>query len=73
VKRAELEEIDARVQREIDEATDLAEQSPMPEPTDALNGVYAVPEQAEPLWYRRGIDKAVDKNERAAGWGTYDG
>jgi pyruvate dehydrogenase E1 component alpha subunit/2-oxoisovalerate dehydrogenase E1 component alpha subunit len=73
VKRAELEEIDARVHKEIDEATDLAEQSPMPEPTDALNGVYAMPEQVEPLWYRRGVDKAVERNERAAGWGTYDG
>jgi pyruvate dehydrogenase E1 component alpha subunit/2-oxoisovalerate dehydrogenase E1 component alpha subunit len=73
VKREELEAIDARVQGEIDVATDLADQSPMPEPTDALEGVYATPERVEPLWYRRGVGSAVDKNERAAGWGTYDG
>lgn len=73
VKREELEAIDARVQKEVDDATDLAEQSPMPEPTDALSGVYASPAQVEPLWYRRGVDRAVEKNERAAGWGTYDG
>ncbi|HET7620747.1 MAG TPA: thiamine pyrophosphate-dependent dehydrogenase E1 component subunit alpha, partial [Gemmatimonadaceae bacterium] len=73
VKRNELEAIDQRVHKEIDEATDLADQSPMPEPTDALVGVYAEPAEVEPLWYRRGIDKAVDRNERAAGWGTFDG
>jgi hypothetical protein len=61
------------VQQEIDAATDLADQSPMPEPTDALEGVYAVPERVEPLWFRRGVGSAVEKNERAAGWGTYDG
>jgi pyruvate dehydrogenase E1 component alpha subunit/2-oxoisovalerate dehydrogenase E1 component alpha subunit len=73
VKREELEAIDARVQQEIDAATDLADQSPMPEPTDALEGVYAVPERVEPLWFRRGVGSAVEKNERAAGWGTFDG
>ncbi|HEY9429046.1 MAG TPA: thiamine pyrophosphate-dependent dehydrogenase E1 component subunit alpha [Gemmatimonadaceae bacterium] len=73
VKRKELEAIDQRVHKEIDEATDLADQSPMPEPTDALKGVYADPAEVEPLWYRRGLDRAVDKNERPSGWGTYDG
>jgi TPP-dependent pyruvate/acetoin dehydrogenase alpha subunit len=53
IPRAELEAIDARVGREIDEATELAEASPMPEPEDALVGVYADPPVMEPLWYRR--------------------
>src|SRR6476661_4364794 len=38
-----LAEIDARVIREIDEATDLAEQSGAPEALDALRGIYADP------------------------------
>src|SRR6185312_6235463 len=57
-------------QREIDEATDLAEQSPMPEPNDALIGVYADPPSAELPWYRSGVDSAVTANERPAAWGT---
>src|SRR5215216_3986088 len=46
-----LEDIDARVSREIDEATALAEQSGAPEPLDALNGVYADPPAERPLWF----------------------
>jgi pyruvate dehydrogenase E1 component alpha subunit/2-oxoisovalerate dehydrogenase E1 component alpha subunit len=72
VKPAELEAIDTRVQREIDEATDVAEQSPMPEPTDALVGIYDDPAVTEPLWFREGVKSAVEKHERAVGWGTYD-
>ena len=72
VKPAELEAVDARVQREIDEATDVAEQSPMPEPTDALVGIYHDPAVTEALWFREGVKSAVEKHERAAGWGTYD-
>jgi pyruvate dehydrogenase E1 component alpha subunit/2-oxoisovalerate dehydrogenase E1 component alpha subunit len=72
VKPAELGTIDARVQREIDDATDVAEQSPMPEPTDALVGIYDEPAVTEPLWFREGVKSAVEKHERAAGWGTYD-
>jgi len=60
------------VQREIDEATDIAEASGVPEPLDALIGVYADPPEAEPLWFREGKRAAVDVNERAAGWGTFD-
>ena len=63
VDAAELAAIDARVQREIDDATDLAEASPMPEATDALHGVYADPPSVEPLWYRRGVASAVDAHE----------
>ena len=73
VDAAELAAIDARVQREIDDATDLAEASPMPEATDALHGVYADPPSVEPLWYRRGVASAVDAHERPAGWGTFNG
>ena len=72
VKLAELEAVDARVQREIDEATDVAEQSPMPEPTDALVGIYDDPPVTDPLWFREGVKSAVEKHERPAGWGTYD-
>jgi TPP-dependent pyruvate/acetoin dehydrogenase alpha subunit len=73
VEKKELEAIDAHVISEIDAATDLAEQSPAAEPTDALNGVYAEPASVEPLWYRAGVRSAVEKNERAAGWGTFNG
>src|SRR5918992_430256 len=38
---AQIAAVDARVTQEIDEATDIAESSPMPEPADALVGVYA--------------------------------
>ena len=72
VEKTELEAIDARVISEIDAATDLAEQSPAAEPTDALEGVYAEPASVEPLWYRAGVRSAVEKNERATGWGTFN-
>ena len=44
----------------------------MPEPRDCLVGVYHDPPLAPVLWYREGIRSAVDVNERAQGWGTYD-
>jgi TPP-dependent pyruvate/acetoin dehydrogenase alpha subunit len=69
----ELEAIDARVQVEIDDATDVAESSPPPEPRDCLVGVYADPPEAPALWYRAGIQSAVDRHERPASWGTHDG
>ena len=68
---AELSEVDARVRREVDEATEVAEQSKAPEPLDALVGVYATPPAEEPLWFRRGKRAAVETNERAEGWGTF--
>jgi pyruvate dehydrogenase E1 component alpha subunit/2-oxoisovalerate dehydrogenase E1 component alpha subunit len=73
VAQAELDAIDARVTAEIDAATDLAEASPLPEPEDALVGVYAEPPAAEPHWYRREAGEAGYGRERAQGWGTYDG
>ncbi len=54
VGAAELEPVDARITQEIDRATELAEASPLPEPEDALNGVYAHPARIAPLWYRSG-------------------
>ena len=68
----ELSAIDARVQQEIDAATDEAERSGVPEPLDALVGVYADPPTAQPLWFREGVRAAVEVNERPAGWGTFD-
>src|SRR4051794_15127682 len=50
VAPAELGAIDARVQAEIDDATDVAEQSPPPEPRDCLVGIYADPAAAPALW-----------------------
>ncbi len=72
-KRSALEKIDARVKQEIDEATDLAEQSPMPEAGDALAGIYADPAVTEPLWFREGVRSAVAQHERPASWGTFNG
>ncbi|MDB4912625.1 MAG: dehydrogenase component [Gemmatimonadetes bacterium] len=72
VTAAAIADIDARVQREIDEATDIAELSGVPEPLDALTGVYADPPSARPLWFREGKSAAVEENERPDGWGTYD-
>jgi len=70
---AELEAVYARVQAEIDAATDDAEKSPPPQARDCLAGVYADPPEAPALWYRDGIRSVVDRHERPAGWGTHDG
>lgn len=71
-EKKEIEALDARVKDEIDRATDEAEASPMPEPTDALVGIYADPPSLEPLWFREGIKSAVDVHERPSSWGTHD-
>jgi pyruvate dehydrogenase E1 component alpha subunit/2-oxoisovalerate dehydrogenase E1 component alpha subunit len=71
-KRETLEKIDARVHREINEATDEAEKSPMPEAGDALAGIYADPPTVAPLWYREGVGSAVSAHERPESWGTFD-
>ena len=72
VAAEELAAIDARIQREIDEATDIAEQSGVPEPLDALVGVYADPPSEEPLWFREGKRAVVEESERPSSWGTFD-
>jgi pyruvate dehydrogenase E1 component alpha subunit/2-oxoisovalerate dehydrogenase E1 component alpha subunit len=72
-QQAALDGVDARVAAEIDAATDEAERSPMPDPLDALVGIYADPPTADALWFRQGVRSAVDVHERPAGWGTHDG
>jgi TPP-dependent pyruvate/acetoin dehydrogenase alpha subunit len=72
VGAAELAAIDERVLREIDEATDIAEKSGVPEPLDALIGVYADPPAEQPLWFREGKRAVVEKSERPSSWGTFD-
>jgi pyruvate dehydrogenase E1 component alpha subunit/2-oxoisovalerate dehydrogenase E1 component alpha subunit len=71
--QADVDALDERVRREVDEATEIAERSPMPEPLDALVGVYAEPPVTAPLWFRQGTSSAVERHERAEGWGTFSG
>ena len=52
-------------------ATEEAEVSGFPEPLDCLTGIYADPPAERPLWFRDGVQAAVERNERAEGWGTY--
>jgi TPP-dependent pyruvate/acetoin dehydrogenase alpha subunit len=73
VDAAELVATDADVRAEVDAATDLAEQSPPCDGSDALAGVYADPPAAPVQWYRDGVIRAVEAHERPAGWGTHDG
>jgi TPP-dependent pyruvate/acetoin dehydrogenase alpha subunit len=73
VPASELDAVDQRVRAEVDGATEEAERSPMPEAADALRGVYADPPVAPVLWFRQGLGAAVDRHERAQGWGTFDG
>jgi len=70
--KSALDAIDTRVKEEIDRATDEADASPMPDPTDALVGIYADPPAIGPLWFREGIKSAVDVHERPSSWGTHD-
>jgi TPP-dependent pyruvate/acetoin dehydrogenase alpha subunit len=72
LEKSELGAIDGRVQEEIDRATDEAEASPMPDPTDALVGIYADPPTLPALWFRQGIKSAVAVHERPSSWGTHD-
>ncbi|MEP6492834.1 MAG: thiamine pyrophosphate-dependent dehydrogenase E1 component subunit alpha [bacterium] len=68
---AEIEGVDERARRVIDEATDVAERSGPPAALDALTGVYLDPPAAQPLWFREGVAKVVDQHERPEGWGTF--
>lgn len=68
----ELDAVDLLVHAEVDAATDAAESSPEPEPLDCLMGIYAEPPAEVPLWFREGARAAVETNERAEGWGTWD-
>jgi TPP-dependent pyruvate/acetoin dehydrogenase alpha subunit len=69
--QSELDAIDERVRREVDEATDVAERSGVPEALDALAGIYADPPAEQPLWFREGVKSAVDEHERPEGWGVF--
>jgi pyruvate dehydrogenase E1 component alpha subunit/2-oxoisovalerate dehydrogenase E1 component alpha subunit len=72
VAQSTLDEIDARIHKEVDEATDIAEASGFPQPLDAMIGVYADPPAEKPLWFREGADVSNLGKERAEGWGTWD-
>jgi pyruvate dehydrogenase E1 component alpha subunit/2-oxoisovalerate dehydrogenase E1 component alpha subunit len=68
---AEIEATNDRARAVVDEATDIAEQSGLPEALDALTGVYADPPVQETLWFREGKGGVVNEHERPEGWGTY--
>ena len=68
---AEIAATDDRVRTVVDEATELAEASPFPDPLDCLTGIYVEPASESPLWFRLGTTAAVEQNERAEGWGTW--
>src|SRR5499426_184319 len=69
--KADLDAVDERVRREVDDATDVAERSGFPEALDALVGIYADPPAERPLWFREGTGTVVDVHERPEGWGTW--
>jgi pyruvate dehydrogenase E1 component alpha subunit/2-oxoisovalerate dehydrogenase E1 component alpha subunit len=69
--KADLDAVDERVRREVDDATDVAERSGFPEALDALAGIYADPSAERPLWFREGTGGVVDVHERPEGWGTW--
>jgi TPP-dependent pyruvate/acetoin dehydrogenase alpha subunit len=51
--REELEEIDGRINAELDAAVALCENEPLPEPASALDLVTVTPPRAELEWFRR--------------------
>lgn len=67
----EITATDDRVRTVVDEATELADASPFPEPLDCLTGIYGEPASESPLWFRVGSTAAVEQNERAEGWGAW--
>ena len=69
---SEIEAIDARIVREINQATDLAERSGTPDAREALIGVYAEPPAEQPLWFRRDADTEAYGQERPESWGTWN-
>jgi len=71
VTNGEIVAIDARIMREIDDATDLAERSGTPDAREALIGVYAEPPAEQPLWFRRDAEADAYGEERPESWGTW--
>ena len=72
VAATEIDAIDARIMREIDDATDLAERSGTPDAREALMGVYAEPPVEQPLWFRRDAEADAYGQERPESWGTWN-
>jgi pyruvate dehydrogenase E1 component alpha subunit/2-oxoisovalerate dehydrogenase E1 component alpha subunit len=72
VRDDEITNVDDRVRRDVDEATDVAERSTAPTALDGLIGIYADPASEKPLWYREGQDSTVTAHERPEGWGTFN-
>ncbi len=72
VSEREIAAIDARIVREIDDATDLAELSGTPDAREALIGVYAHPPAEQPLWFRRDAESDAYGQERPESWGTWN-
>ncbi len=68
---SEIEAVEERARRTVDDATDIAERSAPPEALDALIGVYADPAVERPLWFREGTGSVVNTHERPEGWGTF--
>ena len=83
VTHQEIDDIDSRIAKEIDDATDIAESSALPLAQDALVGVYSDPPSEAPLWFRRseriadGADAGAAQDtaeygkERGDGWGAW--
>jgi TPP-dependent pyruvate/acetoin dehydrogenase alpha subunit len=68
----DIERVDDRARKVVDEATDVAERSTPPEALDALLGIYSDPPAERPLWFREGMGSVVDKHERPEGWGVFE-
>ena len=52
VREADLQEIDDRARVEVDQATDVCVDEPLPEADTALPGVYVDPPAADKLWFK---------------------
>ena len=52
VEERDLSDVDERVRREVDEATDGCVEEPLPQGETALPGVYVNPPAADRLWFR---------------------
>ena len=69
----ELTAIDARVQAEIDEATDVAETSPPPRRWTRSKACTPIRRGCRRSGTARACGSAVEKHERPSSWGTHDG
>ncbi len=53
VAEGDLKDIDDRVRVEVDQATDMCADEPLPPAESALPGVYVEPAAADKLWFKR--------------------